>query len=97
MNQLKVLFASAASRISRLSGYVFPVFICLVVLIYGFLLMRITVLSRAEPDSQTVGSQVSTARVLRVDPEAVKRLNSLQDNSVNVQALFDQARENPFQ
>lgn len=36
------------------------------------------------------------AKTPRIDPELVKQLQSLQDNSVTVQSLFNEARENPF-
>jgi hypothetical protein len=97
MNKLKSLAAQLSNRFRRLGPYALPVFICLSVLVYGFLLLRITMLSQAQPSSQAVSSQVNTSRVLRVDPGVVDSLNSLQDNSVNVQSLFDQARENPFE
>jgi hypothetical protein len=96
MNKLKTLLVVLKARLNRLGRYALPLFICLVALTYGFLLLRVTTLSRAEPDQQQVDSQVNASQVLRINPDVVKQLNSLQDNSVNVQALFDQARSNPF-
>lgn len=72
-------------------------FIIFVALIYGFVFLRINSLNDAQPSSDSVTSQVQAARVPRIDKSVVKQLESLKDNSVNVQALFNQARSNPFQ
>lgn len=66
----------------------------LVATLYGFILWRINVYSNAP--AATSNSTQSAARP-HIDPATVSKLLSLQDNSVSVQALFDQARQNPFQ
>jgi hypothetical protein len=65
-------------------------------LLYGFLLLRISDLANMQPSQDSVTSQVKAARLPHIDPAVVKQLHSLQDNSVNVQSLFDQVRNNPF-
>jgi len=73
--------------------------ICLVgvALIYGFLVWRIGVLSNIQPDPNQVSAKLKTVQVPHVDPVALKKIQDLQDNSVSVQTLFSQARDNPFQ
>ena len=78
----------------KLGRYRILFFFLLVVGVYGFLVYRIEALNNAKP----TGSAVNTVtQVPRVDPTVLQQLQSLQDNSVNVQALFNQARSNPFQ
>lgn len=72
-------------------------FIVLVALLYGFLLTRINTLSNLEPTEEAVIEQVKAAKVPRIDDEIVQQLESLEDNSVSVQTLFNEARSNPFQ
>ncbi len=72
--------------------------ICLVCVvgIYGFLVWRIGMLSNIQPDPAQVSAQLKTAQVPHVDQTALKKIQDLQDNSVSVQTLFNQARSNPF-
>lgn len=74
-----------------------PLFIIVfLIAIYGFLSWRIVTLLQAEPDDSQVSSQLQTIGVPKVDPDVVSKINQLEDNSVSVQTLFDQARQNPF-
>lgn len=85
------------SWLQKARPYSLAIFLVFVGLIYVFVLFRIHSLSTAEPTETAVSSQVKATKIQRVDPDVVQQLQSLQDNSVNVQALFDQARSNPFQ
>jgi nitrate reductase NapE component len=72
--------------------------ICLVgvVAIYGFLVWRIGTLSNIQPNPADVSAQIKSAQVPHIDQNALKKIQDLQDNSVSVQALFNDARNNPF-
>lgn len=61
--------------------------------VYGYVITRINALNNVTPAST---GQTSVKRV-HLDPTVISRIEKLQDNSVSVQALFDQARQNPFQ
>jgi hypothetical protein len=78
----------------RYAPLIFCVFIAL---IYIFIVYRVQVLNNAEPNDTDVTNQSRTAQVPHIDPKVLDQLQSLQDNSVSVQALFDEARANPFQ
>ena len=82
---------------ARLRPYSFLIFILFVALLYGFVLMKINSLSQAEPTAEAVTGQVKAAQVPHIDEAVVKQLESLEDNSVSVQTLFNEARSNPFQ
>lgn len=85
---------TALGKARRYSLVIFLVFISLV---YGFVLFRIHSLATVQPSSDAVSSQVKAARIPHIDQSVVHQLQSLQDNSVSVQTLFNQARSNPFQ
>jgi hypothetical protein len=93
----KALFDKLSDRAQQLRQYSVLAFLVVVAGIYGFVLFRINTLSSAQPTPDAVSSQVKAAQIPHIDPTVVKQLQSLQDNSVNVQTLFDQARSNPFQ
>jgi hypothetical protein len=78
-----------------LRGYKAFIFFLVVASLYGYIIWRINVYSNTPP-SQAVESAGLTAQA-HIDPSVVQKLESLQNNSVSVQALFNQARQNPFQ
>jgi hypothetical protein len=85
------------AKLRGLGHYSVIFFLIFVALIYGFVLLHINNLNTAQPSDQAVSSQVKAAHVPHIDQSVVKQIQSLQDNSVSVQSLFDQARNNPFQ
>ena len=94
IKQLKYTIVSLIIGLKRYSLIIFMVFVaCL----YGFILIRVNSLTHAEPLATDVSEQVKAAAIPHIDQAIVKKLQSLQDNSVSVQSLFDQARSNPFQ
>jgi hypothetical protein len=74
-----------------------PLFIFIVMTLYIFVMWRVDVLVKAEPDQTQIDSQVSSTSSPKIDQATVDKIRQLQDNSVNVKALFDDARKNPFQ
>lgn len=84
-------------RLAFLRRYRVPGFIVFVALVYGFVLFRFNTVRTIEPSETAVTSQVKAAKVPHIDQTVLQQLQSLQDNSVSVQALFNEARSNPFQ
>ncbi len=78
----------------RYSGILFFV---LVAIVYGFVILRINTLSSAQPSTGDITAQSKTSAVPKIDPKVINQIQSLKDNSTNVQTLFEQARGNPFQ
>ena len=94
---LKAVIPAISKRIKNLQPYSFVIFLVFVGLIYGAVLFKINTLRNVEPSANDVSGQVKAAQIPHVDPAVVSQLESLQDNSVSVKSLFDQARSNPFQ
>lgn len=82
---------------AKLRKYALVLFLVFVLGVYGLTVFRIHTLLTAEPSPDEVSSQVKANGIPKVDPKVVNQLQTLRDNSVNVQALFDQGRNNPFQ
>ena len=76
--------------------YAAILFFLLVAVVYGFVVLRINTLSNAQPSQSDIDAQTTTTPIPRIDPNTAKRLENLEDNSQNVQTLFDEARKNPF-
>lgn len=79
----------------KASRYAPIMFFVLIALVYGFVLLRITMLANAQPTDGDVSGEVAQLTP-HIDKNAVQQLQSLEDNSVNVKSLFEEARNNPF-
>ncbi|MEK7059785.1 MAG: hypothetical protein AAB971_03445 [Patescibacteria group bacterium] len=101
MSKQKFDFKSSLDKllavVNRLRAYAFVAFVVLVVMLYGFILLRISTLSGEQPSENAISKHVKAAKVLHIDQAVVDQLQSLQDNSVSVKSLFNEARGNPFQ
>jgi hypothetical protein len=92
---LKQLPAALGAFGRKLFGAAPLLFFVLIALLYGFLLLRIGMLSNIQPDSSDVSKEISQLTP-HIDKNTASRLQTLEDNSVNVQTLFNDARNNPF-
>ena len=86
-----------SDALPRLKRYIPLAFLIVVVGLYGFIVYRVNTLNSAEPSTEDVTAQSKTAQVPHIDPSLIQQLQSLQNNSTSVKALFDAARDNPFQ
>lgn len=71
------------------------IFSLVLVSVYGFIVWRIDTLRNAPPNLSVAASP--TVPTPQIDPQTVAKIKQLQNNSVNVQTLFNQARNSPFQ
>jgi len=92
---LKAMPEQLAQLGQKLNRYRIILFVVFVAGVYGFISYKIFVLSNPSTDTNNVSTQV-TSLTPHIDVQIVDQLKSLQDNSVNVQALFKNARQNPF-
>jgi hypothetical protein len=81
----------------KLRQYSVLLFVLFIFGIYGFLSWRVFTLDQAQPDPAEVSAELKTAGVPNIPTDVVNKMQQLQDNSVSVQSLFDEARRNPFQ
>ena len=88
---------SIQSLFTKLSHFKLIVFVLLVVGVYGYVILTISSLTNAQPSEEQISELSSPIRSAKIDEKIIKQLQQLQDNSVSVKALFDEARSNPFQ
>jgi hypothetical protein len=81
--------------VRKISAYKVFLFFLAVASLYGYILWRINAFSNT-PASQSEETAQSTPQP-HIDAATIEKIQSLQDNSVSVQTLFDNARQNPFQ
>jgi hypothetical protein len=80
--------------LSKVNAYRVFIFFLFVAGVYGYIVWRINVFSSAPADPSQEAAQ--TAKQPHIDAATVEKITSLQDHSVSVQSLFDNARQNPF-
>ena len=90
----KLLLSASAKR---LRPYVGVMIFMLFAAVYGYTLFQINSLSAPTVNESDVLSEAKTLPAPRIDSDAANQLLTLKDNSVNVQALFEKSRTNPFQ
>lgn len=90
----KAMPAKLKRYLKKISMYRVFIFFLFVAVVYGYILWRINVFSNAPADAAKEAAQ-KTAQP-HIDAATVEKIQSLQDNSVSVQSLFDAARQNPF-
>ncbi|HEX8182761.1 MAG TPA: hypothetical protein VF575_04135 [Candidatus Saccharimonadales bacterium] len=83
--------------LQRVRRHTLLLFVLFLLSIYGFLSWRIVTLNQVQPDQNAIAAKLKTAGVPRIDPDVLSKIQQLQDNSVGVQTLFDEARRSPFQ
>ncbi|HET9174044.1 MAG TPA: hypothetical protein VFN56_02045 [Candidatus Saccharimonadales bacterium] len=88
------------SAIASKSRPYFPfLFLLFVILVYGYLFLQINSLQSLSPSQSgevANKAKVTASATPHIDPKLVDQLVQLKNNSVSVQALFDQTRSNPF-
>lgn len=83
--------------LEKVNHFGLALFLIFVGLLYGFVFTQISSLSDREPTSLDIQNKINAARLPHIDQTVVDHLQALQDNSVNVKSLFNEARNNPFQ
>ncbi len=93
---LKALTAKLSPFLDSFKRYL--AFMCVIAFVcaYAFLVFRINVLARSEPGEDAVAEKLQTSKQPKIDQSAVTKLEQLQDQNIEVKALFQQARQNPF-
>ena len=66
-------------------------------MVYVYMIMKVNSLSNAPVDDNALHQQVNASPAPRIDSKAAGQLQTLKDNSVNVQTLFEENRSSPFQ
>mgnify|MGYP003537540204 CR=1 FL=1 len=94
--EVKDIPAKIVPIVNKLKRYVPVIFIVFVSLILGFLITRISTYAQTEPSEDAVTEKLTTVQRPKIDENALKKIEQLEDQNIDVKSLFQQARENPF-
>jgi len=62
-----------------------------------FLLWQIIYLSNLQPSSTDVTNKLNELQTPKLDQDAVDKILQLEEQNIDIQTLFNEARQNPFQ
>lgn len=93
---LKSLPVKFVPLLQFLRRYAVFIFFIILLGIFGFLIFRINQFSGAEPSDDAVEEKLQSVQRPKVDQSVLDKIQQLQDQNIQVQSLFDQARNNPF-
>jgi hypothetical protein len=93
---LKVIINKIKVFLRKMAGYAGFIAVILVLAAYGFIVFRIRTLANHEPDSEVVSERLKNLKKPSIDQSTIDKIQQLQETNVQVKALFDQARDNPF-
>jgi uncharacterized protein involved in cysteine biosynthesis len=94
--EVKDITSKIAPALLWLKKYAAFIFAMVVLLVYGYLVFHINTLASQEPADDAVAERLKTVQRPKIDEDAVDKIEQLQDQNVQVQTLFQQARDNPF-
>ena|SRR5436190_2387485 len=94
---LKISFKSLGPKIKQVKNLLIThgpfIAIILILVVYLFVVWRISQLVGAEPPSS---DEVTAASVPKVDKKAIDQIQSLAQSNKEIQSFFNSARQNPF-
>jgi len=65
-------------------------------LLYSYIIIQVSAMANKTPDETVVTQQIQAVPHPKINKETAKKIEGLEDQNVNVQAIFKEARENPF-
>lgn len=92
----KTITAKFQPALQFAKRYIKFIFMIVLLIIFGFFVWRINQFSRIEPSEDAVNERLQTVQRPKIDKAALEKIQDLQSQNIQVQSLFDQARNNPF-
>lgn len=83
--------------IAKLQQYAGFALVLTVLFIFGFVVLKIRSYATVEPSQTQVDEKLLELKRTTIDQKAINKIESLESTNVSVKALFDKARDNPFQ
>ncbi len=93
-NQLQKLPISQI--VDLLKRFRLIIFLALFAGIYIYLFFFISSLTNKKPNQTAIEQELQTVKRLKVDDNSIKQMLRLTEESIEVKALYEDARNNPF-
>lgn len=86
-------FAPVIAQVKQYSGFVV---LLLVLGVFAFIIVRINFYASREPSQAAIDEKLLHLQRTKIDQAAIDKIEKLNSTNVDVKALFDEARDNPF-
>lgn len=96
MNDLKKTLEKLSPALTKIAGHLHFIFIVVLLACCGYLVQQINSYANVTPDSSDIVTETQTIAKPRVDQAALEQLQKLEDQNIEVQSIFEEARNNPF-
>lgn len=93
---VKTIWASLKKQGSVALKHVAFAVIIFILLAYLFMVWRISQLAIAEPSPEDASAALTDTHVPKIDKNAIKQIEQLEQSNTEIKSLFDAARTNPF-
>lgn len=77
--------------------YAVLIFVFSIVGIFAFMTMSIARYANLEPTDLQKDEKLSTLKTVKLDEKSIEKIQSLEDQNISIESLFDNGRDNPFQ
>lgn len=94
--EVKDLPAKLTPLLQLAKKYLTFIFIVTVLIVYAFLIFFINTLASEQPDEDAVAERLKTVSRPKINEETLVKIKQLEDQNIQVQTLFQDARDNPF-
>lgn len=93
LSKLTQSFAPILSKLRQYGGFVI---VLAIFAAFGFIIIRINYYASLEPSQAAIDEKVLTLQQTKINQEAIDKIEEMNETNVDVKALFDDARDNPF-
>ncbi|HSW79438.1 MAG TPA: hypothetical protein VLG47_01550 [Candidatus Saccharimonadales bacterium] len=95
-DQLKPILSKLKPAQAFAKKYLNFIILLIFLLLYTFMVVRIDSLSGAAPSDAQVTAKEQAIAQPKIDKATLNKIEKLQNQNIQVQALFNQARNDPF-
>lgn len=93
---IKDLNKVAIKFVDFIKKYRLEFFLIIVGSIFAFLVIQISQNAIKEPTQEAIDDKIKTVQIPKIDQDAISKIEQLEDLNIEVKAIFNEARNNPF-
>lgn len=95
--EVKDLAKKIMPLVDKVRQYFGFIVVLIILALFGFVVNQIRTYATAEPSEDAVIENLPAAGAVKIDNEDVEAIQKLESTNVDVETLFNEARDNPFQ
>jgi len=93
---LKTIPAKLTPLLNSVKEYSGFIIVLVILIAYGFIIWQIKSYVTQSPSETKVSEEILKLNLPKVDEQAIQTIEQLEDSNIQVKALFENARQNPF-